>query len=72
MTHTATVYQRAFAPLVIKQLLIECDIPQKSLADRLKVSRATVNNIVNRGEMPRSIPNFRSAVEKGDVTISLT
>lgn len=64
MTNASTAYQLNFSPLLLKQLMLECDIPQKSLAGLLDVSRATINLCVNRGNIPPSIPGFKAKLEQ--------
>jgi len=70
MKHPASAYQQDFAPLLLKHLILECDIPQKELAGLVgahlgrSISRATINLCVNRGVIPPSIPGFQGAVEQ--------
>lgn len=65
-----TAYELKFEPLVLKELLLECDISQTELASVLtatlgrSVSRATVNLCLNRGYLPRKIKGFKKALEK--------
>ncbi|WP_169737393.1 ExeA family protein [Desulfobulbus elongatus] len=60
----------AFAPLVLKQMMLECDISQPALRNRIaallgrEISRPTVNLCVNRGYVPKTIDGFVAAVDK--------
>lgn len=66
----ARVYQREFAPIVLKDLLVAADISQDELAraveaaTKQRISRPTVNLCLNRGYVPPTIPGFRQAVEE--------
>lgn len=63
------VYQMDFAPITLKQLVLECDISQTDLAEQIStlvgrpVSRPTINLCLNRGQVPPTIDGFRAAVE---------
>jgi type II secretory pathway predicted ATPase ExeA len=65
-----SVYNRPFAPIRLKELMAACDISQEELSAGVaeltgkKVSRNTVNLVVNRGYLPPSIPEFADAVEQ--------
>lgn len=65
----AKVYQMAFAPNCIKQLLVDCDISQAELAAALtlklgrNISRPLVNLGVNKDYEPPTVQGFRAAVE---------
>jgi type II secretory pathway predicted ATPase ExeA len=63
MSHAAVAHQLPSAPIVLKQLIIECDINQNDIADAIGMSRPTVNLCVNKGYIPTTRPNFRSDVE---------
>ncbi len=63
------VYQRPFAPLALKQLVVDCDVSQSELARAVaetvgrSVSRPTINLCINRGAIPPTIAGFQAAVE---------
>lgn len=63
MTHPSTAYKAQFAPLVIKQMLIDCGIGQGKISGPLDISRALVNLAINKGYEPPSIPGMRHAIE---------
>jgi type II secretory pathway predicted ATPase ExeA len=50
-------------PIVLKVLLVECDISQGMLAKATTYQRITIHNVVNRGYVPQHDPNFKSDVE---------
>jgi type II secretory pathway predicted ATPase ExeA len=58
-----------FAPIILKQLVLECDISQADLAEQISglvgrpVSRPTINLCLNRGQVPPTIDGFKGAVE---------
>lgn len=62
-------YTKDFEPLLIKELVVEVDIPQGILAEQIAaivkrpVSRGLVNLAINKGYDPPKIPGFRAAVE---------
>lgn len=56
-------YQMSFAPIVLKDLVLTCDIPQGDLALAAGVSRATINLCVNRGYVPSTKPGFCRDIE---------
>lgn len=59
----AQAYQMEFQPILLKDLMLTCDIPQGELALAAGVSRATINLCANRGYLPHTRPNFRADVE---------
>lgn len=63
MAIIAQAYLMDFKPIVLKELVLECDIPQRELAEAVGVSRATVNLCINRGYIPHTRPNFVRDVE---------
>lgn len=64
MTNTAMAYQMSFKPLVLKQLVIDCDIPQGSLAKATGLARPTINLMINRGYIPAKCPNLKNIIEQ--------
>lgn len=62
-TKGRTVYKMGFAPLVLKELILDCDISQTDLAKATGASRPSVNGCVNRGYFPEKFPNFRMDIE---------
>lgn len=63
MVNPSTAHQLPRSPLVLKRLIVECDINQLALADATAVSRTTINLCVNRGYIPTTCPNFQADVE---------
>ena len=69
-TELRGVWREKFAPVMLKELMLACDISQTDLATGVadligrSVSRATVNVAINRGYLPTRIPEFGDAVEQ--------
>lgn len=67
--HSAKAYSLDFAPILLKGLVVDCDISQAELQQAVesqlgtKVSRPTINLCLNRGYIPRTMAGFTSAVE---------
>lgn len=61
---TGTPYKMKFKPIVLKQLVIDCGISQKEIADVTGAKRPTVNLAINRGWFPPTFPHFRRDIEK--------
>ena len=63
-------YNLDFAPILLKGLVVECDISQADLQQAVevqvgrKVSRPTINLCLNRGYIPGTIKGFTAAVEQ--------
>lgn len=54
-----------FRPIVLKQLILDCDLVQSAIACKVGCSRPTINLVLNRyGYTPIEFPIFRKAVEK--------
>ncbi len=51
-------------PIVLKELVSDCDISQGQFAKATGLSRATINLAVNRGYIPTRSPDFKGTVEK--------
>ena len=68
--YAVTAFQMEFKPLHIKGCILDCDISQAELQVALekelecKVSRPTVNLIINRGYQPKTMGNIRGAMER--------
>lgn len=63
-------YQKPFEPIVLKQLLIDCDIPQNDLAQEVArelglatISRPIINLVVNKNYEPPTFKGIRAAIE---------
>jgi type II secretory pathway predicted ATPase ExeA len=63
MTHHTKVYDLEIAPIILKHLILECSILQRSIATQMGVSRATINLCVNRGVIPPSIRGFKEKLQ---------
>lgn len=64
MTKEAKAYRMKFEPLVLKELILECDIPQGGIARATRLSRPAVNLAINRGYLPVRCPEFKKNIEK--------
>ena len=64
MTNRAMAYQLKFKPLVLKGLVLDCDIPQGELAKAVGLKRPTINLAINRGYIPTRCPNFKKIIEE--------
>lgn len=64
MTNTSMAYQMNFKPLLLKQLVIDCDIPQGALAKATGLARPTINLLINRGYVPAKCPGLKNIIEK--------
>ena len=64
------VYDQPFEPILLKQLMVKCDISQSQLRTGVasitggSISRATINLALNRGHVPPKVPGFKAAVEQ--------
>jgi type II secretory pathway predicted ATPase ExeA len=63
MNPNIRAYQMTVAPIILKQLLIECGINQVTIAAATNLARTTINLTVNRGYLPVEHPDFQSKVE---------
>lgn len=57
------VYKRAFKPIVLKELCVDCGISQTLIGKDVGLSRASINLALNRGYIPPESPNFKTDVE---------
>ena len=64
VTNAAMAYLMEINPIVLKQLIIDCDISQGSIAEATGLARPTINLVLNRGYIPSRCPDFKSIVEK--------
>jgi len=63
MTKSSLAYALPRETLVLKRLIVECDINQSQLAKAAAISHATINLCVNRGYIPHTRPDFCADVE---------
>ena len=62
--NTAVAYKMKVEPIILKQLIVECDVPQASLAEATGLARPTINLVVNRGYIPvRKTGQFKAIIE---------
>ena len=64
MTRSSMAYQMSFKPLLLKQLIVDCDIPQGRLAKATGLARPTINLLINRGYIPAKCKNLKSIIEE--------
>lgn len=58
------LYQLPINPLILKQLMIDCDIFQEDIAINMGVSRPTINLVMNRaGYIPKKGGDFKKHLE---------
>src|SRR4030067_2849306 len=57
-------YQMKFEPLLLKQLVVDCDIPQGRLAKATGLARPTINLLINRGYIPAKWPGLKNIIEE--------
>jgi len=62
--NSATAYRLEFRPIVLKKLILDCDIGQAELAEAAGVKRPTVNLNVNRGYLPPTVPDYKHRIEQ--------
>lgn len=53
-----------FVPIVLKDLAVECGIPQGAFAAATGASRPSINLCLNRGYIPETFPTFREDMER--------
>lgn len=58
-----TPYQLAFAPILLKQVCIDCGISQSQIGRELDLSRASINLRLNRGYIPIECLDFKAKIE---------
>ncbi len=59
----STAYGLSINPIILKQLLVDCDINQGAVGEVTGLARTTINIVVNRGYIPLEHPEFKSRVE---------
>lgn len=62
-TRICSPYEKAFEPIVLKELILDCDISQGEIADAVKLSRPTINLAINKNHLPSSIADFQPRIE---------
>ncbi|MCE5265704.1 MAG: AAA family ATPase [Deltaproteobacteria bacterium] len=60
----AMAYKMAFAPVLLKELALDCGISQTTIAVAGGISRAAANLICNRGYFPIDRPEAKEAIER--------
>ncbi|MBP7529959.1 MAG: ExeA family protein [Syntrophorhabdaceae bacterium] len=63
MARGAIAYGLTVKPIILKQLLVDCDINQGTIGEVTGLARTTINIVVNRGYIPMEHPDFKSQVE---------
>lgn len=58
-----TAYEMAFKPLNLKGLCVDCGISQAWLAGLTQLSRPSINLALNRGYIPKEVPDFQRIIE---------
>ncbi len=61
--NAASAYKMAFAPIVLKELALDCGISQQTIAGVLAISRPSVNLMLNRGYLSIDHPCPKETVE---------
>jgi len=64
VTNGSNAYRLEVRPIVLKELIVRCDIFQGNLATHLGLARTTINLVINRGYLPATVPDFKSKVEQ--------
>ncbi|NLT22576.1 MAG: AAA family ATPase [Syntrophorhabdus sp.] len=64
MAQKATAYRLTVKPIILKQLLVDCDINQGTIGELTGLARTTINIVVNRGYIPLEHPEFKGRVEE--------
>lgn len=63
------VWTKSFQPILLKRLAVDCGITQPEMAQAVgeslhrTVSRPTINVLLNRGQLPSTMPSFPAALE---------
>ena len=60
----APAYDMKFKPLMLKQLILDCDITQSRLSEYAECSRALINIVVNRGYFPARGQELKAKLEQ--------
>lgn len=64
MTRDSSPFKREFQPVILKQIVVDCDIRQGDLASLTGLARATINVAINRGWLPPTMPSFKAIIEQ--------
>lgn len=64
MAGKQVAYQLKFKPIVLKRLVLECDIPQQEIAEAMGVSKTTINLMLNKGYLPSTMSAFKCDMTK--------
>jgi hypothetical protein len=59
----ASVHSTTIKPIILKQLMLECDISQNKISEETGLARTTINLVVNACYIPRRQKTFKSDVE---------
>jgi len=62
-TKEQTAYEMAFRPIVLKGLCVDCGISQAWLGNLTQLSRPSINLALNRGYIPKEVPDFQKIIE---------
>lgn len=57
-------WSKGFEPILLKQVILECGIPQAELGRATGLSRVAINLAVNRGHLPTTVKEFKPAIER--------
>lgn len=63
VTKESRAYQLKFCPIILKELMIQCDITQLRIAEATGLSRPAINLLVNRGYMPKDEAGAKKTIE---------
>lgn len=63
MSHVPAAYKLEFKPILLKQLVLDCNIGQGVFAQETGLARPTINLTLNRGYIPLKHPDFKGIVE---------
>jgi type II secretory pathway predicted ATPase ExeA len=58
-----TPYEMAFKPINLKGLCVDCGISQAWLGKLTQLSRTSINLALNRGYLPKEVPDFQRIIE---------
>ncbi|MFB3926395.1 MAG: ExeA family protein [Syntrophales bacterium] len=63
MTQHASLRDATVKAIILKQLLLDCDISQNEISEETGLARTTINLVVNTGYIPRRQKSFKRDVE---------
>lgn len=58
-----TAYELKFDPIILKELCVDCGVSQTRLGKVTGLSRVSINLALNRGYMPKGVPDFCARIE---------